>query len=229
MAHSKPHGSCIPRDTSWASQAWWFVYERNPQSYMNNNGHFLDDMSEVMKRSRAAGVKNMIITGGSLHESREALGLAKQLSAWWKSTQWYAWHVLPMVLHWRTVCHSRVSSHKDLRVWKFQSRAWRLSCCPWRTHIQKPQRRGPGRCDWRMWSRLAPSLIANNPWLTSFVQTTTAHTSLCQIPRRGFSVRLSLSCSREMVWECIRLTAIVSKKVSSASFLALTCCPHWFR
>ncbi|TFY55818.1 hypothetical protein EVJ58_g8009 [Rhodofomes roseus] len=33
----------------------------------------------MLERSRAAGVKSMIITGGSLHESREALELAKQL------------------------------------------------------------------------------------------------------------------------------------------------------
>ena len=33
----------------------------------------------MLERARAAGVKSMIITGGSLHESREALELAKQL------------------------------------------------------------------------------------------------------------------------------------------------------
>jgi TatD DNase family protein len=38
-------------------------------------------MPEVMKRSKAAGVKSMIVTGGSLHESREGLRLAKQLGA----------------------------------------------------------------------------------------------------------------------------------------------------
>ncbi|EPQ60510.1 Mg-dependent DNase, partial [Gloeophyllum trabeum ATCC 11539] len=38
-----------------------------------------DDLYAVLERSRAAGVKSMIITGGSLHESREALELAKQL------------------------------------------------------------------------------------------------------------------------------------------------------
>ncbi len=32
----------------------------------------------MLERSRAAGVKSMIITGGSLHESKEALELAKQ-------------------------------------------------------------------------------------------------------------------------------------------------------
>lgn len=38
-----------------------------------------DDLEAMLERSRAAGVKSMIITGGSLHESREALELAKQL------------------------------------------------------------------------------------------------------------------------------------------------------
>ena len=33
----------------------------------------------MLERSRAAGVKSMIITGGSLHESKEALELANQL------------------------------------------------------------------------------------------------------------------------------------------------------
>ncbi|KAH9849986.1 Mg-dependent DNase [Lenzites betulinus] len=38
-----------------------------------------DDMEAVLERARAAGVKSMIITGGSLHESKEALELAQQL------------------------------------------------------------------------------------------------------------------------------------------------------
>lgn len=38
-----------------------------------------DDLTEVMKRSQAAGVKSMIITGGSLRESRQAVQLAKEL------------------------------------------------------------------------------------------------------------------------------------------------------
>ncbi|KZT30716.1 Mg-dependent DNase [Neolentinus lepideus HHB14362 ss-1] len=38
-----------------------------------------DDLQAVLERSRAAGVKSMIITGGSLDESEEALELAKQL------------------------------------------------------------------------------------------------------------------------------------------------------
>jgi len=35
-----------------------------------------DDFEAMLERSRAAGVKSMIITGGSLHESRQALQLA---------------------------------------------------------------------------------------------------------------------------------------------------------
>jgi Tat protein secretion system quality control protein TatD with DNase activity len=36
-----------------------------------------DDLDMVLERSRLAGVKSMIITGGSLHESKEALQLAE--------------------------------------------------------------------------------------------------------------------------------------------------------
>lgn len=36
-----------------------------------------DDLDLVLERSRLAGVKSMILTGGSLHESKEALRLAK--------------------------------------------------------------------------------------------------------------------------------------------------------
>ena len=38
-----------------------------------------DDMEAMLERCRAAGVKSMILTGGSLHESKEALELASQL------------------------------------------------------------------------------------------------------------------------------------------------------
>ncbi|KZT02417.1 uncharacterized protein LAESUDRAFT_752139 [Laetiporus sulphureus 93-53] len=37
-----------------------------------------DDLEAVLERARAAGVQSMIVTGGSLHESREALEIAKQ-------------------------------------------------------------------------------------------------------------------------------------------------------
>lgn len=36
-------------------------------------------MNAMLERCKAAGVKSMIITGGSLHESKEALELAQQL------------------------------------------------------------------------------------------------------------------------------------------------------
>ena len=39
----------------------------------------LDDFNDVIRRSLAAGVKSVIITGGSLRESQEAIKLAKKL------------------------------------------------------------------------------------------------------------------------------------------------------
>jgi Tat protein secretion system quality control protein TatD with DNase activity len=42
-----------------------------------NLGGISDDLDLVLERSRLAGVKSMIITGGSLHESKEALELAR--------------------------------------------------------------------------------------------------------------------------------------------------------
>lgn len=37
-----------------------------------------DDLEVMLERCKAAGVQSMILTGGSLHESKEALELAKQ-------------------------------------------------------------------------------------------------------------------------------------------------------
>ncbi|KAF7799337.1 hypothetical protein EIP86_010569 [Pleurotus ostreatoroseus] len=37
-----------------------------------------DDLELMLERARAAGVRSLIITGGSLHESKEALSLARQ-------------------------------------------------------------------------------------------------------------------------------------------------------
>lgn len=39
---------------------------------------FADDLNAVLQRSKDAGLKSMIITGGSLKESREAIKLAKE-------------------------------------------------------------------------------------------------------------------------------------------------------
>jgi len=46
-------------------------------NYLLNRCDTLDDLDMVLERSRLAGVKSMILTGGSLHESREALQLAE--------------------------------------------------------------------------------------------------------------------------------------------------------
>ena len=40
----------------------------------------LDDFEHMLKRARAAGVRSMIITGGRLEESKEALNVAKSHS-----------------------------------------------------------------------------------------------------------------------------------------------------
>ena len=45
--------------------------------YSLNPCDILDDFDMVLERSRLAGVKSMILTGGSLHESKEALHLAE--------------------------------------------------------------------------------------------------------------------------------------------------------
>ena len=47
---------------------------------LHRNSYFAlhsDDFDAMIERSRAAGVKTMIITGGSLRESRQALQLAE--------------------------------------------------------------------------------------------------------------------------------------------------------
>jgi TatD DNase family protein len=42
------------------------------------NDESKDDFEAMLERSRAAGVKSMVITGGSLKESKQALELAKK-------------------------------------------------------------------------------------------------------------------------------------------------------
>ena len=44
---------------------------------MSNDG-IKDDFEAMLERSKAAGVKSMIITGGSLKESKQASELAKK-------------------------------------------------------------------------------------------------------------------------------------------------------
>ena len=54
----------------------WVVTEIS-HTYPLNRRDTLDDFDMVLERSRLAGVKSMILTGGSLHESGEALQLAE--------------------------------------------------------------------------------------------------------------------------------------------------------
>jgi TatD DNase family protein len=49
-----------------------------------------DDFEAMLERSRAAGVKSMIITGGSLKESKEALTLAKQHGGCLQNDSWHS-------------------------------------------------------------------------------------------------------------------------------------------
>lgn len=46
----------------------------------HNSLYSTDDFDAMLERSRAAGVKSMIITGGSLKESEQALKLARENS-----------------------------------------------------------------------------------------------------------------------------------------------------
>ena len=45
----------------------------------------VDDLADMLVRSKRAGVVSMIITGGSLRESELALKLAKEHSMYWRS------------------------------------------------------------------------------------------------------------------------------------------------
>ncbi|PSR76677.1 hypothetical protein PHLCEN_2v8274 [Hermanssonia centrifuga] len=64
------------------AEAWLAVNLTDPvfRGYHHGRKKHDDDLEAMLERSRAAGVKSMIITGGSLHESREALELAKQFN-----------------------------------------------------------------------------------------------------------------------------------------------------
>jgi Tat protein secretion system quality control protein TatD with DNase activity len=53
------------------------IQTETPHEYPLNHCDTSDDLDMVLERSRLAGVKSMIITGGSLHESKEALQLAE--------------------------------------------------------------------------------------------------------------------------------------------------------
>lgn len=49
------------------AHSYWSLYAALP-----------DDMQAMLERARSAGVRSMIITGGSFEESKSALGMAKE-------------------------------------------------------------------------------------------------------------------------------------------------------
>jgi len=52
------------------------------QATSDFNPRLVDDFADMLVRSRRAGVRSMIITGGSLRESKLALNLAKEHGTW---------------------------------------------------------------------------------------------------------------------------------------------------
>lgn len=75
---SKPHRPSVPRIPPWKEETrWYWSRQKFIMSLSLNACDAPDDLEMVLDRSRLAGVKSMIITGGSLHESKEALELAR--------------------------------------------------------------------------------------------------------------------------------------------------------
>jgi len=56
------------------------ILKHHPSFFLGLNV-FSDDFLDMLRRSKTAGLKTMIITGGSLRESKQALDLAKQHGA----------------------------------------------------------------------------------------------------------------------------------------------------
>lgn len=56
------------------------LFQTSSKSYTTHLRDSTDDFNAMIERSRAAGVKSMIITGGSLRESEQALKLARENS-----------------------------------------------------------------------------------------------------------------------------------------------------
>jgi hypothetical protein len=63
------HEITIPSEPLWSTEIFY--------EYSLNRCGASDDLDVVLERTRLAGVKSMVITGGSLHESKEALQLAE--------------------------------------------------------------------------------------------------------------------------------------------------------
>ncbi|KAF9029257.1 Mg-dependent DNase [Hymenopellis radicata] len=68
-----------PAEAVDASKFRYIVNLTDPvfRGYHHGRQKHEDDFESMLERARSAGVKSMIITGGSLHESREALKLAE--------------------------------------------------------------------------------------------------------------------------------------------------------
>ena len=82
-----------------------------------------DDLDAVLERSRLAGVKSMIVTGGSLHESKEALQLAETYGS--LRTTKPVQHEADWAYR-RLICNHRMSSNAVRPVRRVQGRTKRL-------------------------------------------------------------------------------------------------------
>ena len=79
--------------------------------YIAHRSISTDDFPAMLERAQAAGVKSMIITGGSLHESREALKLAQDHGA-----SLHPDEELSLKLSSRSIRDCRLSSYTLVRV-----------------------------------------------------------------------------------------------------------------
>jgi hypothetical protein len=109
-----------------------------------------DDLDMVLERSRLAGVKSMIITGGSLHESKEALELAQTYGPF--STRKTILQGGDRRRH-RFLCDNRMPSNTVRPVRQVQGWTKRISRCSRYPNREAPSRQRSRGCRRRMWSR----------------------------------------------------------------------------
>lgn len=81
--------------------------------YFKFNAYFADDFAHMLERSRRAGVVSMIITGGSLSESKLALDIAKEHSTC-RSSLYSRWQSVRLVP--RSICNYWLSSDEVNRI-----------------------------------------------------------------------------------------------------------------
>jgi len=151
----------------------------------------------MLKRSNNAGVKNVIITGGSLHESKEALALAKQ-----ESKLIYSSCFAPglTILTYRYLCNRWMSSYTDHGICGIPRGPNGVPYCSRRVNNWTSARSGASGRGWRMW-----------PWLVSmshsvFIlcnhdrQIMTEHNLRRPKSNEGTSVRPPLHTSNESLY-----------------------------